>query len=194
MQKILRESQRTTALIDDLLRLARGDAGKETRPPCWRWMPSRSCATSPNRREPWRPRRDIDVQLHVEAAPLPVRADEASLRRLLLILVDNALKFTPPGGPVTIAGRRDATHVTISVADTGAGIAPDDLPHVFERFWRADKVRSRSRRHRPRPDDRQPDRGSSTAQTSACRARSAVAHSSRCDCRWRNANLHLRIC
>ena len=72
-----------------------------------------------------------------------MRANEPRLRRLLLILLDNALKYTPAGGRVTLAARRDAQEVTISVADTGAGIAPDDLPHVFERFWRADKVRSR---------------------------------------------------
>jgi len=87
--------------------------------------------------------KNIDVQLRVDADPLPVRADEASLRRLLLILVDNAVKFTPRGGAVIVAGGRDATHVTLSVADTGAGIASDDQRHIFERFWRADKVRGR---------------------------------------------------
>ncbi len=74
---------------------------------------------------------------------LPVSVNDAQLRQLLLILIDNALKFTPLGGRVTIQGGVDAADVTISVADTGPGISPDDLPHVFERFWRADKVRSR---------------------------------------------------
>jgi signal transduction histidine kinase len=85
--------------------------------------------------------KDIGVSLQLEASALPLRANEAQL--LLLILVDNALKYTPSGGRVTIAGHAEASDVTISVADTGAGISPDDLPHVFERFWRADKVRSR---------------------------------------------------
>ena len=62
------------------------------------------------------------MQLHVKAPPLPVRGDEASLRRLLLILVDNAVKFTPRGGKVAVTGSRDGTHVIVSVADTGAGI------------------------------------------------------------------------
>jgi len=83
------------------------------------------------------------VTLQLESGVLPVRGNEAQLRRLLLILVDNALKYTPGGGRVTISGSADGSDVTISVADTGAGISPDDLPHVFERFWRADKVRSR---------------------------------------------------
>ena len=142
MQKILRESQRTTALIDDLLLLARGDAGKETAEPG-----VDRCGAAPARRG-----RAGDSHGRGEGhqrepparrGPLPVRANEAQLRRLLLILVDNALKYTPSGGSVTIAGSSDATQIAISVADTGAGISPEDLPHVFERFWRADKVRSR---------------------------------------------------
>jgi two-component system sensor histidine kinase BaeS len=60
-----------------------------------------------------------------------------------LILIDNALKYTPSGGRVTIQGLADPADVTIAVANTGPGISPGDLPHVFERFWRADKVRSR---------------------------------------------------
>jgi heavy metal sensor kinase len=142
MQKILRESQRTTALIDDLLLLARGDAGKEPTAltemdaaPLLRDAAEQAVAmASP---------KDIAVTLQLESGVLPVRGNEAQLRRLLLILVDNALKYTPGGGRVTISGSADGSDVTISVADTGAGISPDDLPHVFERFWRADKVRSR---------------------------------------------------
>jgi heavy metal sensor kinase len=142
MRKILRESQRTTELIDDLLRLARGDAGKESAAlsqldaaPLLREAAEQATAMAAAK--------GIGVSLRLEADALPVRADEAQLRRLLLILVDNALKYTPAAGRVTIAGSADGSGVRISVADTGAGISPDDLPHVFERFWRADKVRSR---------------------------------------------------
>jgi signal transduction histidine kinase len=142
MWQIQRESQRTTALLDDLLRLARGDAGKETAPllpintePILRDVAEQARMVADDK--------NIEVQLRIEADLAPVRADEASLRRLLWILVDNALKFTPRGGTVIVTGRRDATHMVISVADTGVGIAPDDQPHIFERFWRADKVRAR---------------------------------------------------
>jgi signal transduction histidine kinase len=142
MHKILRESQRTTALIDDLLLLARGDAGRESSElvridaaPLLREAAEQATAIAEAKQ--------ISVSLRLDADRLPVRANEAQLRRLLLILIDNALKYTPGGGRVTIAAGADATGVTIAVADTGAGISPGDLPHVFERFWRADKVRSR---------------------------------------------------
>ncbi len=142
MGKILRESQRTTALIDDLLRLARGDAGKDTVPlvridaaVVLRDVADQATAMAAGR--------DIAVGLELASAALPITASEPELRRLLLILADNALKYTPTGGRVTISGRADPVEVTLAVTDTGAGIAPEDLPHVFERFWRADKVRSR---------------------------------------------------
>lgn len=142
MQKILRESQRTMALIDDLLLLARGDAGRESAAldvmdagPLLREAAEQATAMAAAK--------GVQVSLELDGAGLSVRANEAQLRRLLLILIDNALKYTPAGGHVTIAGKADESHVTLSVADTGVGIAPDDLPHVFERFWRADKVRSR---------------------------------------------------
>ena len=142
MQKILRESQRTTAIIDDLLLLARSDAVKEPAAleimdagPLLRDAAEQATAIAAAK--------DISVSLDLPPDALPVSADEAHLRRLLLILVDNALKYTPSGGRVAIKGAAGPTEVTISVADTGPGISPDDLPHVFERFWRADKVRSR---------------------------------------------------
>jgi signal transduction histidine kinase len=68
---------------------------------------------------------------------------QRTLRRLLLILVDNAVKYTPSAGIVGMALQRNGTHAEIRVSDTGIGISESDLPHVFDRFYRADKARSR---------------------------------------------------
>ncbi|GGX15684.1 two-component sensor histidine kinase [Streptomyces malachitofuscus] len=70
-------------------------------------------------------------------------ADPVRMRQALGNLVSNALRHTPPGGTVTLAGRRDGNEVVLDVTDTGTGIAPDELPHVFDRFWRSEKSRSR---------------------------------------------------
>ena len=66
------------------------------------------------------------------------------MRQLLLNLITNAIKYTPRGGTVELALSRRIDGVSISVRDTGIGISAADLPYVFERFWRADRVRSRS--------------------------------------------------
>jgi len=70
-----------------------------------------------------------------------MQANEAGLRRLLRILLDNALEHTPPGGSITVDVERWNGSVGLSVRDTGEGIAPAALPHVFERFYRADQAR-----------------------------------------------------
>ncbi|MET7695434.1 HAMP domain-containing sensor histidine kinase [Streptomyces sp. NPDC005483] len=70
-------------------------------------------------------------------------ADPVRMRQALGNLVSNALRHTPAGGSVTLSARRDGDDIVLAVADTGTGIAPDDLPHVFDRFWRAEKSRSR---------------------------------------------------
>ncbi len=70
-------------------------------------------------------------------------ADPVRMRQALGNLVSNALRHTPAGGTVTLAARRDGDDVVLDVTDTGTGIAAEDLPHVFDRFWRAEKSRSR---------------------------------------------------
>jgi signal transduction histidine kinase len=74
---------------------------------------------------------------------LEVMGDPMRLRQLFLNLVTNAIKYTARGGPVELSMEADAGVVTFIVRDTGIGIAAADLPHLFERFWRADRVRSR---------------------------------------------------
>jgi signal transduction histidine kinase len=73
----------------------------------------------------------------------PVRADEDRIGQVLLNLVGNALQYTPPGGQLTLRARRSGAQIRLAVQDTGIGIPAEDLPHVFERFYRVDKSRSR---------------------------------------------------
>ncbi|MGW0601793.1 sensor histidine kinase [Streptomyces sp. NPDC002776] len=70
-------------------------------------------------------------------------ADPVRMRQALGNLVSNGLRHTPSGGTVTLSARHDGDAVVLAVTDTGCGIAPEDLPHVFDRFWRAEKSRSR---------------------------------------------------
>lgn len=85
------------------------------------------------------------IALDLELAPdLPyVRADEGRVLQILTNLLGNALHYTPESGRVSIRARREDAAVAISVQDTGLGISPEHLPHVFDRFYRADASRSR---------------------------------------------------
>jgi signal transduction histidine kinase len=80
----------------------------------------------------------------VLADPLPalVAGDPLRLRQLVAILVDNAVAHTPAGGTVTVRVRPEGTEAVLTVEDTGPGIRPEDVAHVFERFWRADDAPS----------------------------------------------------
>jgi signal transduction histidine kinase len=71
-----------------------------------------------------------------------VNADVGRLNQILGNLVVNALRYTPPGGTITLQGERVSDFVRLIVGDTGQGIAPEDLPSVFDRFWRGDPARS----------------------------------------------------
>ncbi len=86
------------------------------------------------------------ITLHAELPPdlPPLQADATRLKQVLHNLLANALRHTPAGGTVTLRGGTEGNSVWLAVHDTGEGIAPQDLPHVFDRFYRADPARSRA--------------------------------------------------
>ena len=138
---ILDESRRLSRLVDDLLNLARADAGRfrlqveefylnDLLAEC-----CRSAQTLAGARQV-----TLECPNHEDVA---IRGDEELVRRMVMNLVDNAIRYTPAGGRVSIALQAGNGDVAIRVSDTGAGIAPDAVPHVFERFYRGDKARSR---------------------------------------------------
>lgn len=94
--------------------------------------------------EPVAADRGISLGALVEEDLPPVTGDADRLRQVLVNLLANALHYTPRGGRVDVRATADAAGVTVEVADTGPGIAPEDLPHLFDRFYRADKARSRT--------------------------------------------------
>jgi signal transduction histidine kinase len=83
--------------------------------------------------------RDISLQTSDIPKDALVHADRDLVMQVLGNLVGNALKFTPPGGRVTLSAHRRSDAVELAVADTGRGIAARDLPHVFEQYWRSDE-------------------------------------------------------
>lgn len=85
--------------------------------------------------------RSVDVHTH---APEIMTADRALVKQMLRALMDNAVKYTPKGGGVAIEAGKGQADVAFTVRDTGVGIPPEDLPHVFDRFYRVDKARSRA--------------------------------------------------
>jgi two-component system, OmpR family, sensor kinase len=138
LTEVERESTRLTRLVADLLVLARADAG----------VSLKRCPVDFDAivLEAFREARHLSQGQALTLEPFePVRVEgnEDRLKQLILILLDNALKYTPTNGQVTLGFHRRDTDVEIVVHDTGAGIAPEDLPLVFERFYRADPARSR---------------------------------------------------
>ena len=89
---------------------------------------------------------DAGVALRVETdgTTLSCLGNEDRISQVLVILIDNALSFTPRGGSVTIGARDEGDRVSVSVVDTGCGIEPKDLPFIWERFYKADKSRMRT--------------------------------------------------
>lgn len=138
--RMRREIDRMNALVDDLLELARIESGREPEPQ----SPMQIAPVMQDTVSRFRARAaQKGVRLEHEAPQhLPlVRAVEGRLGQVLTNLLDNALKYTEAGGSIRMWAEEQAEAVRVSVQDTGVGIAPEDLPHVFERFYKADRAR-----------------------------------------------------
>ena len=137
--EIVRETDHLNRLISDLLTLARSDSERvplPTKPVDFRALVS---AVHEDLEHIARSR---GIESHISLdGPLTVQGDEIRLRQLLLILLDNALKYTDAGGRVDISLQREDGRVRLQVSDTGIGIPAEDLPHIFDRFYRVDRAR-----------------------------------------------------
>ncbi len=91
--------------------------------------------------QPVAEKNDITMTCDIDS-PFFIRGDRLRLQRMVANLLDNALKYTPPGGRVTVSVEEDEAHVVFSVCDSGIGISEDDRPHIFKRFYRCDESRS----------------------------------------------------
>jgi two-component system phosphate regulon sensor histidine kinase PhoR len=87
-------------------------------------------------------RQQLSIKKELAPDLPPVPADIERIRQVMVNLTHNAIKFTSPGGNITIASRSGDNSVTVDVTDTGIGISRSDLPHVFERFYKVDRARS----------------------------------------------------
>lgn len=143
LEQLDSQSDRLHNLILDLLSLARIESGEEL----FDFQPLSVGEIVRECMERHRPRAESKGQAFEIAPPddeeATVWADQEALEQILDNLLDNAVKYTPEGGRVSVRWRRQGEQVELEIADTGIGIPESDLPRIFERFYRVDKARSR---------------------------------------------------
>ena len=141
LERILGASEETTQLIDALLTLARADLGAaQLEPRCFDVTPV--LHKSAHKAAFLALEKGLAFSESLSEQSLCLHADVAAIERLLLALLDNAVKYTPSGGHVQFRSRREGESICIEIEDTGMGISEQDLPRIFDRFFRADQARS----------------------------------------------------
>jgi heavy metal sensor kinase len=137
----LEETHRLAKIVESLLAISRLEAGEARVQPVRLDFAELARTTADQMRL-------LAEEKHISMScdgtdSIEVDADPSRLKQVVVNLLDNAIKYTPEGGNVSISVTRRDNHAVLEVADSGLGISADDLPHVFERFYRADKARSR---------------------------------------------------
>jgi heavy metal sensor kinase len=142
LRSLREDAARMTQLVSELLTLARADAGQQllTREDLDLGDLASSVVQS---MQPLAAQRGVELTEQLQPNAF-VSGDQTRLTQLLINLVDNALRYTPSGGRVSVVVTEQDGWVNLRVADTGVGIAAEHVPHLFERFYRADPARARS--------------------------------------------------
>src|SRR5438034_3457246 len=137
----LEETQTLTTIIENLLAISRLEAGEARVQPVRLDFAELARTTADQMKLLAEEKR---ISLTSDGTdPVEVEADPSRLKQVVVNLLDNAIKYTPEGGNVSISVTRRDHRAILEVADTGLGISANDLPHIFDRFYRADKARSR---------------------------------------------------
>ncbi|HEU5303414.1 MAG TPA: ATP-binding protein [Gemmatimonadales bacterium] len=143
LDETLAQINRMTEMVESLLTLARADEGRAplALEPCdLRELVADVAETAGMLGET----AGVTTEHSLPDHPVLLAVDPHRIREMLFNMVTNAIKYTPQGGTVGLSLTEDGDAVLLSVRDTGIGIAPGDLPHIFERFWRADQARTRT--------------------------------------------------
>ncbi|MGD0736471.1 MAG: ATP-binding protein [Terracidiphilus sp.] len=136
LMRLNEEAVRMTNLVENLLSLARADGGAEA----MSLAPIEVRTLFQSVHRTWAPamhRAMLDFSIEAGGDGLVLLGDASGLQRLLSILLENASKFTPPGGSISLSATQADARVVVSVRDTGVGISEEDLPRIFDRFYRA---------------------------------------------------------
>jgi signal transduction histidine kinase len=145
LEEILLEVNRMTEMVDSLLMLARADEGRaplHLEALDFRVLLAELEETASILGE----QSSVDVRVAVPEEQIIMQADPGRVRQMVMNLLTNAVKYTQPDGQVRVSSVVEDGTLMITVRDTGIGIAPGDLPNIYERFWRADVARSRTGR------------------------------------------------
>jgi signal transduction histidine kinase len=139
LRQCLEDVQSMNQIVVDLLLLQKAEAA-EVSAECQRLDMAELIRAVGESFEPLADKRELRFEVEVKCS-LPVVGEESGLRRALVNLLDNAFKHTPPSGCVSVEGRRVKDRIELTIKDTGRGIPPEAIPHVFERFYQVDKAR-----------------------------------------------------
>jgi heavy metal sensor kinase len=141
LSEILGESEKVSVLIDQLLDLARADSGSATIPMV-RMNLTEAVDNAYRKAKVLAETKQLIARKNLPSEPVWIQGDPAAIERLFLIFLDNAIKYTASGGQIEMRLRAHDDVAETEIRDTGIGISAEHIPHIFERFYQADRSRS----------------------------------------------------